>query len=166
MNWNLSLFKILSLLTLTGGLLIPTNIAEAASSSPKESYTKTDVSEKASDHGGHEKPVKISQILLSKKAQKIEFFSLLGLIGASLVIPEMLGKSSKKSQKNSQSLHSNKEENLQQTPKNQNEPDISYLQEILKDTKKIEFPSNNLVKLEDHKKNALKNEHNQNQKIS
>ncbi len=128
MNWNLSLFKILSLLTLTSGLLIPTNIAEAASSSPKDSYTKTEVTEKAPDHGGYEKPVKVSQILLSEKARKIEFFSLLGIIGASLCIPEMLRKSSKKFQKNSQFIDSSNQENLQQPPNNQNEPDISYLQ--------------------------------------
>lgn len=85
MNWNLSLLKVLPLLTLTTGLLIPTNIAEAASSSPKESA----IVNNDSHGGGHKIPVKVSQILLSKKAQKIEFFGLLGIIGVSVIIPEI-----------------------------------------------------------------------------
>ena len=158
MNWKLSVLKVIPLLTLTTGLLIPTNIAEAASSAPKESATThTD-----SHAGGHKKAATVSQILLSKKAQKVEFFGLLGIIGASLVVPELF----KKSKKNNQSQNSSNQSNSQVTAKNQNEPDISYLEEILKDTKQIDLTSNNLVKLEDHKKNGVNNENIHNQKIS
>lgn len=160
MNGKLSLLKVLPLVALTTGLLMPTNIAEAAGSNSKESYTKTEITEKAGQSDAHQKPVKITKILLSKKAQKIEFFGLLGLIGVSLLIPELAAKSSKKVQKNSQSSNSNSQDNLQLTSNNQNKPDISYLEEILKHTKTIDFTSNNLVKLEDHKKNSSKSENN------
>lgn len=166
MNCNLSLLKLLLPFTLATGVLMPLNIAEAAGYSSKESYTTTEIQEESHQADADKKPVKITKILLSQKAQKIEFFGLLGIIGASLFIPELLGKSSKKSRRNGKSVDATKPVNLDQAAINENEPDISYLEEILKDTKKIDFVSNNLVKIEDHKKNGLNTDNHHNKKIS
>ncbi len=169
MSWNLNLLKIIPLITLNIGFLISTNVAEAASSSSDKSSISHEKLTENSHGGTHQQKSPISRLILSKKAQKIEFFTVLGLIGASVLVPEVLAKSKRKSQKN-KSLNSDLDQSSPQTSEvsqvtqNNIEPDISYLKSILENTKQLDFSTDNLINLDDHKKNGLNNKNKSDQK--
>ena len=169
MTWNLNLLKIIPLITLNIGFLISPNVAEAASSTSHKSSVPHETLTESTHGGAHAQNPTISRLLLSEKAQKIEFFTVLGLIGASVLVPEVVSKSKRKSQKN-QSLKSDVAQSSPQTPEvsevkeNNTEPDISYLQSILENTKQLDFGTDNLINLDDHKKNGLKNKNQSDQK--
>lgn len=104
MNLRLTWFKSVTLITLSAGLLLPTNVAEAAGSSSTK---------KASDH---QEAVANPRTLLSKHVQEIGFFTFLSLIGCGVLAPEIFYKY----KKNSQSL--NKSENLNLQGEEINDP--------------------------------------------
>ena len=114
MKLNLSLLKLIPLLvTLTAGVLLPTNMAKAASAAPTKEVTIKQETVKDGEqteehhgdgehHGGgeHHATGGIPQILFSKKAQKIEFVTFLSLIGCSILLPELLHKPKQKNKNN------------------------------------------------------------------
>ena len=119
MKFNLALLKIISLASLTIGILAPANIAEAASApatnkgSEKletvKGYESTgELHAAGGSHGGGDSHGANSisglpEFLLSKKAQQIEFFIFLGVITAAIVGPEFLHKPKKNRQSNNYS---------------------------------------------------------------
>ena len=146
MNLNLTLFKTVPLVTLIIVLLSPTNIAKAASSALTNKASTKQETLKGEEHAEeHHGASGIPQLLLSKKAQKIEFFTLLSLIGASIVIPELLHKPKPKLKNNlknnSQSLKSREEPKNQRTEINKHNQDISSLKVIIE----REIPSFNVI---------------------
>ncbi len=180
MNSKLKLLKLIALITLASGFLVPTKVADAASSETAKSAEKQEILKEVPHEEGHKSAKNISQVFLSPKAKKIEFFGVLGIIGCSLFFPELFKRSAKKTSEDSQPLEStdNKELELEHTQIIQEEtvksvvkeesvePDISYLEEILKNTKPMNFLPDNLVKLEDHKKNGFKSNDQLDRKIS
>ena len=86
----MKLNKIIPLITLMTGVLLPINIAEAGSSaapSTKETVNHSEQSGHKKDDGTTPKPV------LSKEFHEIKFLVVLGLIGSALILPEVLPKS-------------------------------------------------------------------------
>lgn len=108
MNGNLTLFKIVSSLLLMIGLLAPVKAAQSASSDTSSAHETSNKQETLKDEKvtkDHGQAGVTTQKLLSKKAQQIEFYSFLGIIGCSILIPEFLHNAKKdrqKAQKNSQ----------------------------------------------------------------
>ena len=106
MKFNLTLLKIISLATLTMGVLAPTKIAEAASAPTTNKAAEkletvkgqesTGANPGAGEHSGSNPG--IPKFLRSQKAMQIEFITCLSLIGASIIIPELLYKPQKNSQ--------------------------------------------------------------------
>ena len=125
MKPNLTLLKIISLATLTIGILAPAKIAEAGSAPTtnkaseklqtvkgQESTGEYHAAAKkhgAVEHGGSSSI--IPEVFLTKKAIRIEFITFLSLIGASIIIPEFFYKPKKNSQstKHSESHHNQPE---------------------------------------------------------
>ena len=141
MKLNLTSLKIISLATLTIGIVAPTKIAEAASTS-----TTNEVSEKVEivkgqestreNHGAGEHSGSISGIpnfLLTKKAHQIEFFTYLSLIGFSIIIPEIFYKPKKNSQSTKYS------ENHQNKPEPKTDIDLDSLDSKVNQDKKNPF---------------------------
>lgn len=102
----MKLNTIIPLITIMAGVLLSTNVAEAANSS---TINKLETVNHPGESQTHHADSKTSNHLLSQKAQKIEFFSLLGLIGFSLLIPELFYKS----KKHKQNKHQNQPQDRQ-----------------------------------------------------
>ena len=141
MKFNLTLLKIISLATLTIGIVAPTKSAEAASTP-----TTNEVSEKVEivkgqestgeNHGTGEHTGSISGIpsfLLTKKAHQIEFFTFLSLIGLSIIIPEIFYKPKKNSQSTKYC------ENHQNQPEQTNDIDLDSRYSKVNQDKKNPF---------------------------
>ncbi|MDJ0681744.1 MAG: hypothetical protein QNJ18_18020 [Xenococcaceae cyanobacterium MO_167.B52] len=93
------------------GVLLPINMAQAASSASTNKPEKVNYVDQSQDYQSLDNSY---GNLLSKKAQKIEFFALLGLITASLLIPELFYKSKNPNHnkhQNHQPLKSNLKDN-------------------------------------------------------
>ncbi|VEP16084.1 exported hypothetical protein [Hyella patelloides LEGE 07179] len=107
MNGNLTLFKIISSLILLIGLLAPVKAAQAASSdaSAKETSNKQETLKDEKVTEDHGQAVVTTKKLLSKKAQEIEFYSFLGIIGCSILIPEFLHNNKKNRQNAQENSH-------------------------------------------------------------
>lgn len=116
MNLKLDLLKIAPVVTtIAVGVFAPIEMVNAASGSDHTyvaKATQQEVVKKStaatSDHGhstaatsghGHSTTATIPEILTSKKAQEIEFFSFLSIIGLSVVVPEIFYHPKKEAQK-------------------------------------------------------------------
>ena len=86
----MKLNTIIPVITIMTGVLLPINMAQAANSVPTNKPEKVNYADQSQDYQNLDNSY---GNLLSKKAQKIEFFALLGLITASLLIPELFYKS-------------------------------------------------------------------------
>ena len=156
MQLNLNLLKIISLLTLTIGLLAPAKIAEAGGSasestekietlkgqdSAAEPYGAGELYAAAEKHGAEHggKSSVIPKVFLSKKAIRIEFITFLSLIGLSIIFPEFLYKPGKKRQSTESS------ENNQNKPEQSKDIDLNTLASNLNydDLKKLSLINNN-----------------------
>ena len=112
MKPNLTLLKIISLATLTIGILAPAKIAEAASAPTHNKAAEKLETLKGQEstgeyHAAAEKHTAgkhtgstsaIPNVFLTKRAIRIEFITFLSLIGASIIIPEFFYKPKKNSQ--------------------------------------------------------------------
>jgi hypothetical protein len=96
MNLGLTFLRIIPLITLMTGVLLPTNIAKAASDVPtNKASLKQEIVEDHKQTGEHRQTEEdhqiagIPQLLLSKKAQTIEFSIFLSTILLSIFVPEL-----------------------------------------------------------------------------
>lgn len=101
MNLRSMLQQILLTTMITGALLSP-NIAEAASSTPVETAPAKSFAEGEPQSGEIDEKDSFVSLITSKKAQKIEFATILGIIGLGIVVPEIFSKSNSKMQEDSQ----------------------------------------------------------------
>ncbi len=122
----MKLNTVISVIAIMTGVLLPINIAQAASSAP------TNKPETVKDVGASKVYQNLDDnhiSLLSKKAQEIEFFALLGLITASLLIPELFYKSKNPNQnkhQNNYQDHQLLESKLQVNSKNMKELNLGF----------------------------------------
>ncbi len=105
------------------GVLLPINIAQAASSA---STNKPEMVKDASQSKEYQNFDDNHPSLLSKKAQEIEFFALLGLLTASLLIPELFYKSKNPNQNKHQREYQLPETNLKGNPENIKELNLAF----------------------------------------
>ncbi len=94
MKFNLTLLKVISLVTFTVGAVSPAKIAEAGAAP---------ATKQASEQVG-------PAFLLTKTAKQVEFFSFLALIGICIVIPELYYKPKKNIQSTKSSNNKNHQE--------------------------------------------------------
>ncbi len=98
---------IIPLITIITGVLLPTNIAEAASSAaPNKQET---VNNYEAESGYNERNGVIHKPVFSKEVHEIKFFIVLGLLGSVILIPEILYKSRNKDQHEFDPLNSDVE---------------------------------------------------------
>jgi hypothetical protein len=167
MNLSLTLLKIIPLITLLTGLLLPAKMTKAASSEPTEKASgKQEIvngKEKGKEETGeHHTAAVIPQILLSKKAQQIEFFVFLSLIGCSIVAPELFYKP----KKNSQSLKSSETEEKQQAKISEIEPELTSLKVIPENNKRLNLVSDNSEEFKNQEKIELESQSEQERKAA
>lgn len=106
MNLKLDLLKIAPLVTtIAVGVSVPIEMVNAASGSDHTygaETTQQEVVKKSTaatgDHG-QSTAATIPEMLTSKKAQEIEFFSFLSIIGLSVIVPEIFYRPQKEAQK-------------------------------------------------------------------
>lgn len=158
MNLNLKLLKFIPLILLIVGLLEPTKIAKAASFDP---INKDSKQESLTNKESTEKPhnsIEIPQLLLSKQAQQIEFFSFLAVIGFSIVIPELFYNS----KKSIQSPHNSEAHKKQKERMNKIEENIIFIE----NPQSLSVVADNSEKFKNKEKSELKNQSDQEQKAA
>ncbi len=153
MNLFMNLRVIIPLMTLMTGILLPTNIAEAASNAPTDKASIKQETVKNEEHTEeHHGTGGIPQLFFSKTAQKIELSIFLGAIVLSIVIPE-LRKSRKKPAR-------------QQEQVKKIEQDVVSLEVIRENRQTSSLAAGNGEKFNNQEKIKLENQSEQEQKTA
>ena len=163
MNLSLNLRTIIPLITLMSGVLLPTNIALAASPAPThEASTKQETVKHEKQKAENHTTSAIPQLFFSKKAQKIELIIFFSIIFLCIVVPEVFYKPKKSSQSpKSGERHQKK---LEKTKKI--EPDIVSLEVIHENTKASTLKADNSKKINNSDKIESQNQSKQEQTIA
>ena len=101
---------IIPLITLMTGVLLPTDIAEAASSAGTNKKETVNYAEQSGQGKGNDTT---PQPVLSKEFHEIKFLVVLGLIGSALLLPEIFYKSKNKAQNEPENDHQSLQSDLE-----------------------------------------------------